>query len=190
MFDGGDPAKVDDISLESLQASSFPRDEINRFPQSPAALPAALFMAVQDHELRSAADGQGVKGPLKSSFHGQVCPSGSAPGADPLVLLFDHMMVDCAASIFSLQVMVARQAHRMVKVTGRRHGRSPLVWDVSEDSTRDTALRRLFQPLNRGDLRSAPPSLRRRISDVLRPRGPFSARRRSGRHAPHRLQIH
>jgi hypothetical protein len=127
MLDRGYPAKIDHQSLKGLDTSPFPVGEINGFSQSAAAAATALLMAVKDDELRPSTHGQSMKGPLKSAFHGQVGPIGSASGASPLVFLFHDVQVNGSASELGFQVMVACQTESMIKITCRGHGRSPLV---------------------------------------------------------------
>jgi len=73
----------------------------------------------------------------------QVVPTGTTSTAGAFGVSQPHVVQNFPSGIFCASVLVGFQAHGMVKITGRRHDRSPLV-SVCGNSERDTVLAAIF----------------------------------------------
>jgi hypothetical protein len=124
MFDGGNPAKLNDIAIKGLQASALAPGKIDRFSQGTRAPLAILKMAVEHHKLRSSTHRQGTKRALKSTLHRQLMPARSTCRANPSFLFSHYVMVNRSSHVLGSQVAVAQKPQSMVKIACRRHGRS------------------------------------------------------------------
>jgi hypothetical protein len=125
MFDRGDPAQLNDESIEGLDSPSFPFGEVNGFLQITATPSTLLEMAMKNDELLSSSHRQRMEFPCECTVHDQMNPSGTTMSAPPCLSLLSDMVVDSATPILGPLKPVARQCQSVVQITRRRHGQSP-----------------------------------------------------------------
>jgi hypothetical protein len=129
-LNGSDGAQLNNKTLEGFQTTAFGVGKINRLPQHTPAASAVLFMPMKDDLLCSASNGQCMEDPGEPTGLMQMVPTGSTAPAQAFCVFQPHMMENRPLTVFCTHVPVFFQAQGMVKITCRRHDRSPRVSGV------------------------------------------------------------
>jgi hypothetical protein len=140
VFNRGDTAQVNDITIKGLDASSLAFGKVDGLSQGPTTLTAILKMTAQHYKLRPSAYRQRSKTALKSPLHDQFIPASPTSGTGALIPFPVHVIVNGPTTILGAQVLVAHQTQSMIKIACRRHGRSPSLLFLAKSKGGYTAL--------------------------------------------------
>jgi len=147
LLDVSNPAQVHHEAVKGVRPSALAPGELDGLPQGGPAAPAALLVPVQDHELGAPAhrDSPELTGEGAGQHH--FPPGCPAASAETLLSFPGHVVGNRPSPKFSAHKQVVDQSQGVIKVAGRRHGRTPLVLKHFP-ATRDTAKAATFLSLN------------------------------------------
>ena len=127
VFDRGNTAQVNHITIKDLEPSSFAFGKIDGLPQSPTTMTAILKMTMQNLQTAPVGLQATLENNAQISLHDQLIPTSPTSSTRTLFLLLDHVVVNGPATVLGSQMLIAHQTQSMIKIACRRQGRSPFL---------------------------------------------------------------